>query len=301
MAFVRTIIHIGLPRTASTFLQREVFPKFKGFEFYGVDQTFYSERFQKLLYQDTSLYHQPSRKELIATEAQNLLLSNELFSGQSFSMNATNRSRTAKRLKIAFPEAEILLILRNQLSLLESLYAIAVYSGYFHKPEEFVNFGNSIPRYSTFTENEHTETYLLNSIIEFYRRTFEKVHIFLFEDFAANPNYFINEIEKKLEVELDGEIAFAKKENKSLSKRQIRYFRKINRSKSLLEWNNFGKTIFGRKVWFGEHVIGGNKRFQFGDELSEKIRNYYRKDNQLLAETLGEMGNSETFKSKYLF
>lgn len=235
MAFVRTLIHIGLPRTASTFLQRQVFPKITGFDFIGVDKTFYAPPFQKLLYQDESLYKELGRSELIDSKSENILLSNELFCGQSLGMNSTNRTRTALRLKKVFPEAEIILVLRNQLSLFESLYSIAVYGGYSKRPEDFVKIGSSERAYDTFTPNEHAESYLLTPLVGLYQEHFSKVHVFLFEDFSSEPDAFFKKFKSKIGIELPVSVAHSRKENKSLSHRQIRYFRRMNRTKTFLE------------------------------------------------------------------
>src|SRR5690554_2825265 len=109
-----------MPRTASTFLQREFFPHVSNFEFYGVDRTQYSEVFQKILYQDDSCFNADEvAAALKPISNKDAILSNELFVGQSLYLHSTNRSRTARRLKQFFPDAEIVLMLRNQLSLLE--------------------------------------------------------------------------------------------------------------------------------------------------------------------------------------
>jgi len=298
---VRTLIHIGIPRTASTFLQRQVFPKIKGFEFFDVDTTFYSEPFQKLLYTDQSLYHHQSRDQLIHSESDNIFLSNELFCGQSFIMNATNRTRTALRLKHAFPEGEIVLILRNQLNLLESLYTLGVYDGIHKKPDNFVIFEDHIPRYNTFSGNEHMETYLLTPLVKLYREHFKKVHIFLFEDFTSDPKLFFKKMAAELNIELEGEITHRTRENRSLSKRQINYFRRINRAKPILEWNGLGKSILRQKIWFGEHVLGGKKRFHFDKELADRIRAYFKEDNNELGIALNDLGKSENFRKYYRY
>ena len=301
MAFVRTLIHIGLPRTASTFLQRQVFPKIKGFDFFDVDTTFYSEPFQKLLYSDQSLYSHQSRDQLLRSKSANIFLSNELFCGQSFGMNATNRTRTALRLKHSFPEGEIVLILRNQLNLLESLYTLGVYGGIHKKPEDFLVFEDHIPRYNTFSANEHIETYLLMPLVKLYRKHFKKVHIFLFEDFTSDPKLFFEKMTAELNIELQEEITYRKRENSSLSKRQINYFRRINRAKPILEWNRLGKSILRQKIWFGEHVLGGKKRFHFDEELADRIRAYFREDNTALSTALKDLGKSDNFRKYYRY
>ena len=195
---MRTLIHIGLPRTASTYLQSELFPKIEGFEFYGVEQCYYSQGFQKLLYQDESLYKPENLRALIGGSDKNVFLSNELFSGHTLGMNAGNRTQIAKRLKQAFPEAEIIVLLRNQVSILESLYSMAVYSGYHKRPEQFLHWGSDDPRYNPYEINEHLESFLYTALLSTYKELFPKVHIFLFEDFVKNPANFFEHIKREL-------------------------------------------------------------------------------------------------------
>jgi len=298
---VRTLIHIGLPRTASTFFQRQVFPKIKGFDFIGVDQTFYSPPFQKLLYQDESLYKEQKRNDLIDSKSENILLSNELFCGQSLGMNSTNRTRTALRLNKVFPEAEIILILRNQLSLLESLYSIAVYGGYSKRPEDFVQIGGIDQKYDTFSPNEHTESFLLSPLIQLYKSHFNKVHVFLFEDFTTIPDTFFEKFKSVLKINLSESVAHNRKENKSLSQRQIKYFRRMNRTRPILEQSSLGAGIFRRKLWFGEHILGGKKRFQFSEKLSSEIREFYKADNLALMTELKELKESPNYQKYYAY
>jgi hypothetical protein len=298
---VRTLIHIGLPRTASTFLQRQVFPKITGFDFIGVDKTFYSKPFQKLLYQDESLYKELGRNELIDSKSENILLSNELFCGQSLGMNSTNRTRTVLRLKKVFPEAEIILVLRNQLSLLESLYSIAVYGGYSKRPEDFIKLSGKEREYDTFTPNEHAESFLLTPLVRLYQEYFSKVYVFLFEDFTSGPDAFFEKFKSEIGIELPKSVAHNRKENKSLSQRQIRYFRRMNRTKPLLEQSSLGSGVFRRKLWFGEHILGGKKRFQFSEKLSSDIREFYKEDNMALMTHLPELEDSPNYLKYYSY
>lgn len=302
----RTIIHIGMPRTASTYLQQEYFPKIEGFAFYGVGITQYSDPFQKLLYQDDSLFNENLFEETAAKiRSHDSILSNELFVGQSLYLNSTNRSRTARRLKKFFPEAEIVLLLRNQVSILQSLYAIGIYSGHTCSPDEFVRFSNlqstvENPLYATFAEAETTEAYQYTKLIELYQSLFPQVHVLLFEDFKSHPAAFAERLTTLLQLE---KVAFTEPEkqvNKSLSARQIKLVRKLNVYKSLFNRGRFGKWLFGFKLRFIEHQIGGKEKFEFSNALQEKLRSTYLDDNQKLADMLPQLKDSDWFIKDYL-
>lgn len=302
----RTIIHIGMPRTASTFLQQEFFPKVEDFQFYGVDTTQYSAAFQRLLYQDDSLFDK-SEFEKTAAEifSENAILSNELFTGQSLYLNVTNRSRTAKRLHQFFPEAEIVLVLRNQVSLLQSLYAIGVYSGHTCKPEAFIRFSDEVstvenPLYPTFAEAENTETYKYTPLVKLYQSLFTKVHVLLFEDFKVDPTAFAERLSEILKIAPINISKPQKKVNRSLSARQIKVTRGINRLKPILYRGEAGRLLFGKSIQTIEHKLSGKESYRFSDALREKIVKTYAADNRELMDVLPEYNDSETFKRNYL-
>jgi len=301
----RTLLHIGMPRTASTFFQYEVFPNLEDFTNIGVDQTQYSEAFQRLLYQDESRYDESSVGESLKQEtAGNLIVSNELFVGQSLYMVSTNRTRNAQRLKRLFPKAEIILFLRNQADLLESLYSIGVYSGHTAKPEEFIRFDNepsapANPLFPTFSAVEQTEQYFYSSLLQIYQEQFEKVHVFLYEDFTSNPIDFIERFCKKLDINLTVEIDFDKRKNSSLSARQLEYLRRTNSLKEIFERSGAGKRIFRKNVQAIEHRISGKSKFHFAPVLRKKIKDHFLEDNLLLTKMDSEFKDSENFVKHY--
>ncbi|MGB6037407.1 MAG: sulfotransferase domain-containing protein [Cryomorphaceae bacterium] len=302
----RTLLHIGMPRTASTFFQNEVFPNLKGFKHIGVDETQYSEAFQRSHYQDESRYDEESIRESMALQGQDdLIISNELFVGQSLYLASTNRTRNAQRLKSLFPNAEVILFIRNQADLLESLYSIGIYSGHTAKPHDFIRFDNepsdtSDPLFPTFSAVEQTEQYFYSSLLQLYQGLFEKVHVFLYEDFTSNPSSFIEQFCKKLEVKLTVEIDFDKRTNSSLSARQLEYLRKTNSLKGILERSGAGKQIFKKNVQTIEHRVGGKEKFHFAPALRKKIKDHFRADNESLKALLTDYCDSENFAKNYL-
>ncbi|MEM9052621.1 MAG: sulfotransferase domain-containing protein [Bacteroidota bacterium] len=295
-----------MPRTASTFFQNEVFPHISDFNFVGVETTQYSQPFQRVLYQDESLYRKDEVFDLLNLSAdQNYVFSNELFVGQSLYLNSSNRTRTALRLKQLFPEGEVVLFLRNQADLLESLYSIGVYSGHTSKPEEFIRFTNedssvNSPLYRTFKPVEQTEQYFYSSLIELYSEQFEKVNIFLYEDFKKDPEVFILRFCEKLNVQLDITINFDKSTNSSLSSRQLEYLRKTNSLKGFFDRSATGRKIFKKNVQTIEHRVGGSEKFHFAPALREKIKEHFAEDNERLLKQLPELKDSETFAKNYL-
>jgi hypothetical protein len=295
-----------MPRTASTYFQQALFPQLPGFRFFGVERTHYSAVFQRLLFQDDSLYREDEMAEALREcRESNCFLSNELFVGQSLYLNGTTRSRTARRLQSLFPKAEIVLVIRNQLSLLQSLYALGVYSGYTVKPENYLRFmdGSSAerPLYPTFDQAEILESYLYSALISLYQSLFEKVHVFLFEDFVQGPQAFAERLCDSLtlpHVDLKQELGPI---NRSLSGKQVRRIRKLNSWKDLLCQNKIGQSIFNRRLRRIEYSATGGKPFSFDAELSEKVQRFFWEDNKRLREMQKDLGDSGVFREHYLW
>jgi len=295
-----------MPRTASTFFQNEVFSHISGFDFFGVETTQYGEVFQRVLYQDESLYkHTDSIERLNLHGNKNYFFSNELFVGQSLYLSSGNRTRTALRLKELFPKGEIILFLRNQADLLESLYSIGVYAGQTTKPENFVQFdheGSTVdaPLYPTFKAKEQTEQYFYSSLVELYYSCFEKVNVFLYEDFKNNPEEFLSNFCNQLDLELQLDIDFGKSTNSSLSSNQLKYLRMTNNVKGFFDSTSTGQRIFRKKVQTIEHLVGGGKSFQFAPALRQKIKNHFAEDNEKMLDILPGLKQSKTYQSYYL-
>lgn len=295
---VRTLIHIGMPRAASTLFQQEVFPLISGFRFEGVQRCHYNSDFQQMMYQDASLFDAEAFAEATKDLRQsNTIMSNELLVGQTLYLNATNRSRNMARLAAAFPEGEIILFLRNQCALLQSLYSIGVYAGHTESPEDFVQFD---PRYDTFAPTEHVDNYRYTPLLQCLRTHFTKVHPFLFEDFQKNPDAFVKAFAQRLEVSLTAAPAVHAKVNQSFTQEKIRIMRKLNRLRPLMERSASGRALFRSQLRKLERRAESGKPFKFEEALAAKIRNHVRDDNRQLLELVPEWGDNPAFATSYL-
>lgn len=313
----RTLIHIGMPRAASTFFQQAVLPRVAGFHCAGVERTQYSDAFQQMMYQDDSLFDAAAfAKASYDLREVDSILSNELFVGQSLYLNATNRSRNFARLAAAFPEGEAVLVLRNQEALLRSLYCIGVYSGFTMGPAAFLHFGDgaqgmrvptgeagqgmSAYRYATFHPGEHIENYRYSNMLSALNAHFRKVHVFLFEDFQADPQAFLRNFAERLKIELHGLPETHNRVNRSLSARQISLLLKLNPWKPLMDASRLGRALFRRKLQFIERHAGGKQPFRFNPSLEQDIRQYFQADNARLLQSMPELDAKGNFSKYYL-
>ncbi|MDT8412955.1 MAG: hypothetical protein RQ875_10860 [Vicingaceae bacterium] len=301
----KTYIHIGMPRTATTFFQHKVFPELSGYSYYGTETTHYSEVFNKLLYADDSFYDKTIFEIFLnSTKQNNLILSNELFCGQSTYFNFANRTTIANRLYELFPKANILLVLRNQIDLLQSLYAINVQWKETKKIDEFIWMNNSgktkrdsggaTPTYFNTTEGyESLDGYDYNLLIKTYKERFENVTVLLFEEFLTSPTSFTEKLaaffnlDKELVIKL---ISDSNAINEGVTKVQAEKLIKLNR---FYEWSE--ATAFNKKIYnkFKRSILQNNRNVdkpRFSSEKTAELKTYFKPLNTKLNNDYPELG-----------
>tara|TARA_B000000460_G_C21470210_1_gene372234 strand:- start:82 stop:966 length:885 start_codon:yes stop_codon:yes gene_type:complete len=201
---MKTFIHIGLHKTASTYLQTEVFPALKNSFFVSRPTTQYSYELASLQYLDESLYNKKEvgdYYELLKSRAadKNLFLSDEAFSGKAQRFGYINRSIIADRFAELCSDAEIIIVLRNPIDILLSLYNQYVKTGgtqhykkYFKQLDRISYFNkdnfqsgwdvDALP-INTQADNILIDYFEYNKLIEVYKKRFKRVHILYMERF----------------------------------------------------------------------------------------------------------------------
>jgi len=126
-------IHIGYPKNASTALQTDIFPNIDGAYYLGrhyKDKGGYEtqELFEALYdvsMQDSIEYSEEKTKSKVEFTL-NLISKNfdkVIISSEAFTNNVADRGLIAKRLKLLFPQARIMIVIRNQVDALKSMYS----------------------------------------------------------------------------------------------------------------------------------------------------------------------------------
>lgn len=248
----KTFFHVGLPKTATTFFQKQIFPYLSRSTFVNHEYILQNHAFNKLLYANDSLYNPEEVKaEIRKIKTDSIIFSGEFFSGTR-NVNYINRTIIAKRLSKLFPEAEIIIFLRGQESMLTSLYNQAVKRGATDLPieeyiwrskdnilyERYINekigWNSSRLYYHASNNTIHPEHYLYYELIDMYYSLFNKVHVFLFEEFRENSKTIVKKILSIIDDELVAvkDNIFNKKVNPKLPERKLdikRYENKIKR------------------------------------------------------------------------
>jgi hypothetical protein len=129
---MRVLLHIGFPKTATTFLQRKIFKdpalNFVGTELSMAEDRQKAEEFLRIVLSVTDceeiLYAQV--RELNKKRAQNIINANKvnILSNERLSAEwcLSDRSLTQVRLRELFPDARVLLFFRNPFDILRSHY-----------------------------------------------------------------------------------------------------------------------------------------------------------------------------------
>ncbi|MBL4594175.1 MAG: sulfotransferase domain-containing protein [Flavobacteriales bacterium] len=314
-------IHIGMPRTGTTFLQKKVFPNIEGFNSYSLPYSHYNEAFHKMIYMDDSLYDEEEfLKEVRQFKGENVILSNENFIGQSLFYYHSNRTRIAQRLHKAMPNATIILYLRNQIDILKSLYLITVSWKESKSLDEFVwtkrdpytinnyhdgnlNYGEKEGYYSTFETHERLDGYIYNNLIELYKDLFPNVEIILYEDFINDPVKVQKRLENIFSCNFNETVSasFKNKEvmNQGVNKRQAVWLSKINKWQDVVEDSDFNSRALNRLKRWVKNNLHSDKELEFSAEVRQEIVDFYRPYNQALAKKYPEL-ELENYAKEYL-
>ena len=115
------IIHVGLPRSGSTFIQKKIFKRLNMDKYYIRGTNFGGLNIET-----------PIKKDKIN------IFTKESLSNIRRSYDKNCRFKNIDRLKILFPDAKILFIHRDDTSFRKSIYKMMIQEGYHRSYEEFI-------------------------------------------------------------------------------------------------------------------------------------------------------------------
>ncbi len=219
---MKLFLHIGLPKTASTFLQA-TFARHDRIGYLGRPYTQENISFNQLQYAFDGAWNADEFADGIANwrsgfaDKSALVISDELLAGFP-AYNFINRSMIADRLAQSIPDAEIILYLRNQRDLLLSLYNHYVKIGWIAHPldarfvtapgagmsmTEWLNGKHEWNRSRRFIDNRsfcNVEHFRFSALLALYHQRFAKVHVLLFEDLQCNLSSHLNRLETIMSI-----------------------------------------------------------------------------------------------------
>lgn len=212
---MEVIIHLGLHKTASTWLQEALFSELRDTLLITRPFTIFSDAFNTLKYANDIDYLHNDLVDCIerivkANESCNrVLISDEALNGLP-KYNYLNRTVIAQRLSEAFPQAKVILFIRAQQDLIPSLYNQAIKSGWLRMLPEYFIWSKKESGY-TFSESDkigynfdyaymnyyHTlniENFNYLKLITYYKKVFDDVNIFLYEDVVNRPDWVLSQL-----------------------------------------------------------------------------------------------------------
>src|SRR2546423_2920797 len=141
-------LHLGMPKTGTTFLQARCFPYLKGIRYPDKDIMALLDR---IIHTNPISLDLPRTKQEAAsvlakmTEA-SLLVSHERLFGNML-RNFHDNTYLTGCLKVIFPEAKLIIVIRRQAELVEPIYKQPLQSYYYQRSNSFLNY-----RHETFAD-----------------------------------------------------------------------------------------------------------------------------------------------------
>ena len=132
------IIHIGFPKTGTTYLQKNVYPYLEGIKYYDYKTS--DSLFYDIIFLDDLDYDADKNKETFETylSGNSVLFSFESLAGAPFIYKGLNRSLIPGRLKgIGFNK--VIITLRNQVDTIDSMYRQYVVQGGVMRFRDFID------------------------------------------------------------------------------------------------------------------------------------------------------------------
>src|SRR5688572_19821302 len=200
---MKIVVHIGLHKTATTTLQRQVFPVLPGLNYIdsalsaaaGIihafqvqDPIYFDSRQARVVLQGT---FSDDKVNLISAEG----LSGSLYSAVG-KRDLDHRHSIIENLQRTLPEAKIMLVLRRQDQYAKSVYRQYIKRGGVLKPAAY--FGLDGCEGACFPRNRFR---YLEYVRELKRRFPAGVHVGIFEEFAESPSAFLERMCRFLGME----------------------------------------------------------------------------------------------------
>jgi hypothetical protein len=204
------LIHIGYHKTGTSFLQKYLFDA----EMIGFCSPFDRQFIMEHLIQPHPFQYNPERTrymflpglEQVRRQAYLVpVLSRERFTGSQHS-NGRDGILMAQRLAASFPEAQILMVIREQRSMLLSSYNQHICSGRVHTLVRYLKEPAIYKDYIDLAEFDLTR-YVYHYLIQTYYDLFgrEKVLVLPYELFRAQPQVFVTEIVRFCDLPVQSE------------------------------------------------------------------------------------------------
>lgn len=298
----RTLVHIGYHKTATNWFQRLYYPAVGNYRYV------HRKRVRAAFLEDHALEFDPVRAlaQLEVPGPEGLILCEEELSGNLHNggLYGFLSKEVAHRLKTTLPEAEVLIFIRSQPEMIGSVYKQYVKEGGTHSPRrylfpfEHLDPHGFSPKKTPFFAFQHFDYRLL---INHYRAVFgpQRVHVFLYEEFARDQAAFMARFAERFGLEAAPLAAPEKRLNVSNKKFSLWVSRLMNRfayrnvmdkrcivnipGMYRLRLRAVAPLLDRIAFWSGP----AGTRSVLGPDIVGRIEDTYRQSNRQLAAELG--------------
>ena len=178
-------IHVGYPKTGSTFLRRKIYPNLEinriltpSYEYLAEDENFKPEKYLNILAQEGEF-----------ADFKKTIISQVAFSGHADGKDVYDKYLIAERLFQTFPKAKIIFVIRNQLDYLLSSYSFKVIVRGMYRKSMSTWFKE---RYPEKLENQLQYDRLVKKYSDLFGK--ENILVLLYEEFREQPEMFLAKI-----------------------------------------------------------------------------------------------------------
>ncbi len=297
-------IHVGYPKAASTTLQVNLFSKHPEIDYLGKhyassckngtwakDNIWTTVENKILLKTETQKIHWKNIKEIYSNSKDLPLIraGSEAMEGEARSIHDLHRAivlsnegflngawqpveEVPQRLKKYFPNASILIVIRNQFDLLESLYFQLNKQSYLDSVRRKLSFRNWMELELKHIDKSFIRTLRYKEFIDKYLNSFgsENVHIFLMEELQNNLPSFCQKISNVLDVDEEKTIELLSLPRQNSSKLKLGILDKFSRAVGL----SAASKVKGRPFtkWKPEHLLELEKIFSKTNRALQEAR-----------------------------
>lgn len=293
-----TIIHIGGNKTGSTSLQRRLFSKHSGIRYLGEDCDRYSELrplLDSLVADDDSYFDFTETKRIFSERFDTAGGASCVFSNEDI-MTSSMPSLCASRLKVLMPDAQIVMVIRNQLTAWPSWYAN--HGAYLKNvPRRYwkrhVNQDEWLDYCFSFPKKTPVEAMNYERFFNIFRNEFpaSQMHVLLYEDLVANPAAYYRQWASLLDIPDQDVLAYMSNyvERRRNSGRRLLYDRWVSRiSGTIPGFNDLQATLLHSMPTLNDWLNSGDSaKIELPEIWKHRVSDYYRQTNANLAEVTG--------------
>ena len=276
-----TIIHIGYPKTATTWFIRKFYPNIRNAD------TIYYDNIKFDITPGNEVFEINYEKTL--PEKEKLIIVTHAFAGlvNLYWENGKYRELFLKNLKNLYPGSSIVLFIRNQFDFMASIYSSYLKKGGSYTIQEL--FSEKFTSDGKFFSFEYLK---YDKLIKMYQEQFgkDKVHVYVYEEFLESNDTFLKDYIHLFGLDIDlNDLSFVKS-NEKLRKGLISLVRATNsfiKNGAKPKYNFFNIPITYSII--NDHIdklnqfkIWGKKldsKNMLGDELTAFVDEYYKESN----------------------